>query len=99
MSADVIYLIAESPEAHGVFDRATTTRRMVYCDVRSVSYNEFYSAKSAGIEPEIVFRLSQSYDYNGEKIVEHGARKYRVIRTYMVGDAIELSCGGATNDR
>lgn len=99
MRADVIYLVAESPTAHGVFDRPTKTKRMVYCEVASVGYSEFYSAKSAGIEPEIVFKLSQAFEYNGEKIVEYNGTLFRVIRTYVNGDSIEITCGGATNDR
>ena len=125
--ADVIYLINESPVAHGVFDSqfygdyvpdesdsltvvpdsryqceiapVTETKSMRFCSVRSVGYNEFYAAKSAGIEPTIVFRMEDYSDYDGQKIVEFHGTRYRVVRTYTNSQMIELTCELATNDR
>lgn len=125
--ADVIYLINEDPEAHGVFDRETygiyapsdddvliavpddavlckmlpvvETPEMRFATIRSVGYNEFYAAKSAGIEPSIVFRLADYADYDGQKIVLWNGTRYRVVRTYTTNMAIDLTCELATNDR
>lgn len=127
IKADVLYLINESPEAHGVFDSqwhgnfipdesdsltvapdslyqceiapVEETKSMRFCTVRSVGFNEFYAAKSAGIEPSIVFRMEDYSDYDGQKIVEWNGTRYRVVRTYTNSQMIELTCELATNDR
>lgn len=97
--ADVIALIGETPGAHGVFEAPEESRNEVPCTVRSVGYSEFYAARSAGIEPSIVFVLALAEDYAGQKIVEWNGVRYRVLRTWMQGDGIEITCEPATNDR
>lgn len=97
--ADVITLIGETPGAHGVFDPPSETLNDVPCTVRSVGYNEFYAARNAGIQPTVVFVLALAEDYAGEKIVEWRGSRYRVVRTWMQGDGIEITCEPATNDR
>ena len=80
---DVIYLIKDTPEAHGILDDYTPESRMVYCRVRSVGFNEFYTAKAAGLSPSIVFVLQHDFEYAGEqKCLYHGI-EYRIIRTYV----------------
>lgn len=97
--ADAIYLIKENPSAHGVFDAPTETRRMVYADIKSVGYAEFYRAKESGIEPTFIFVLSDFDEYENEKIVEYNSERFRVVRTYVKDAAIELTVAPATNDR
>lgn len=97
--AEIITLVAEDPAAHGVFDAPTETGRDVFAEIRSVGYNEFYAAKSAGIEPSIVFVLTDYLEYDGEKIVLFNDERYRIVRTYTNGQTIELTCEVATNDR
>lgn len=96
---DVIYLVDESPAAHGVFDPDTETKSMRFAVIKSVGYNEFYAAKSAGVNPSIIFVLSDYADYDGQKIIEHNNKRYRVVRTYCVNQRIEITCEEATNDR
>ena len=109
---DVINLISENPEAHGVFTSSTERKNQCYCRVESVSRSEFYRARENGLEPEYVFVLSEYADYNGEKIVEYNGKRYRVIRTYVAGSnraygrsynevgnhSIELTVGEITAD-
>lgn len=91
--ADVLTLIAETPAAHGVFDTFTPTERTVFCTVRSASYSDILAAKSEGLTPEIVFRLSHDFEYAGEKIAEFHGVQYNVDRTYVSQeDWIELTC-------
>lgn len=96
MRADVIYLIDETPGTHGYFDKPTYSERMVYCTVRSVGMQEFYRAHEQGLEPSIVFELTDYSDYSGERLVRWGenddARYFRVVRTYVDGLHIELTC-------
>lgn len=90
--ADVLTLIAEDPNAHGVLEEAEEIRRNVYCEVRSVGQTEIYQARAAGLAPEIRFVLAQAFEYQGERrAVFHGV-PYRIIRTYINdADGIELT--------
>lgn len=90
--ADVIYLLSENPGSHGVFDTPTYTERIVYCTVRSVGMTEFYRAHEQGLEPSIVFVLTDAADYEGERLIRWGDVYYKVIRTYVDGLAIEITC-------
>ena len=71
MKDDVITLISEAPEGHGIFEEFKTTEREVFCRVRSVGFNEFYAAKAAGLEPSIVFILPHDFEYQGEKLCRY----------------------------
>lgn len=95
---DVITLVAETPEAHGIFEPAAEIGRQVYCRVDSVSRAEFWRAHSNGLEPRFVFTLSEAADYGGEKILLYQGRRYRVLRTYVAEHAIELTVADATID-
>ena len=96
---DVMYLISESPGAHGIFDPPTETKRMVYCQVMSVSRYEFYRAKENGLEPQFIFRLGNRVEYRGEKICEWNGVRYRIVRTYTQdNDSIDLTVEEVTVD-
>lgn len=96
---DVLFLVGEDPRAHGVFDPPTETKRIVYCQVLSVGRSEYYQALSHGLHPDVIFRLSTRLDYRGEKILEWVGVRYRVVRTYSDGGAIELTAEEITADR
>lgn len=95
---DVIYLVSESPQAHGIFDAPTETQTMCYCRVMSVNRNEYYKALSNDLKPEYVFVISEYADYNGEKIIVYNDKRYRVIRSYVDEHAVELTVEEATVD-
>ncbi len=102
--SDVLYLVAENPAAHGVFDKPTETARKVFCTVRSVGWNEFYTAKQNGLAPSIVFVLADYAEYKNEKIALYTPpgsdtqKRFRIIRTYTKDQTIELVCEEATVD-
>lgn len=93
-----ITLISDDPTAHGVFDTPTETRREVMAEVRSITRNEAYQARSLGLSPEIVFVISDYADYEGESRVLWNEIEYKVIRTYTGSrsgereEEIELIC-------
>lgn len=92
LKADVLTLIADHPDARGVFDTCTETERNVYCTVHSVGMNESYLALSHGLFPEYVFDLAHDFEYNGEKRCRFHGIEYRIIRTYRTEtDGIELT--------
>lgn len=89
--ADVIYLVSESPSAHGVFEPVEKSKRMVYCVVKSVGMKEIYLAKNLDLSPEYVFELADYAEYCGEKTVEYNGVLYDVFRTYVKGQKIEIT--------
>ena len=66
------------------------TTRDVFCDVSSVSAQEFFDAGQIGLKPE--WRVTMfSPDYNGEQIAELNGIRYGVYRTYLgKNETIEL---------
>lgn len=89
---DVCYLISESPDDRGLFDPAALTERRVFCRVESVTSADFWRAQTAGVDLSLVFVLSDFLEYKGEKLLRHGDIYYNIIRTYVTGREIELSC-------
>lgn len=98
MRRSVLTLIAENPAAHGIFDPPKETKRTVFCEVRSVGYNEYYRALDNNLRPTFVFRLADYAEYQGEKICEFEGVRYRIVRMYVDGTAIELTVEEATVD-
>ena len=94
LRADVVTLISETPDAHGVYDETTAAERDVLCTVRSASYRDIQAAGSDGLRPELVFRLAQDFEYQGERICRYKGLVYNIDRTYFAdgADWIELTC-------
>ena len=90
----IVYLITEAPEARGVLDAATETRRKTYCEEKSVSMSETYQARASGFAPSIRLKLDQGFEYRGETICEYRGERYKIIRDYSdekTGDGTELT--------
>ena len=90
----IVYLITESPEAAGVLDVRTETRRKTYCEEKSLSMSEVYQAKASGFSPQIRLRLPQDFEYRGETICEYKGERYNIIRDYRdekTGNSTELT--------
>lgn len=89
--SNVIYLVAEvySKDKYGVL-RKQTTERKVFCQVDSVTRNEWYEGGRSGLNPE--YRMTMfRYDYDGEKVLKYGDVYYTIYRTYIArNDEIEL---------
>lgn len=90
----IVYLITESPEARGVLDTPTTTRRKTYCEEKSLSMSEVYQARASGFAPTIRLTLTQDFEYKGETLCEYKGELYEIIREYRdekSGDSTELT--------
>lgn len=70
----------------------TENTTQVFVGVKSVTRSEFYTAQTAGFDPQIVFMLSDYLEYNDEPFVEYQGKMYKVIRTYRKGIELELVC-------
>ncbi|MBQ7886944.1 MAG: phage head-tail adapter protein [Clostridia bacterium] len=91
--ADVITLIAESPEARGIYDNPETTERTVFVTVRSVGMTETYTAMSQGLRPEVKFELAAPEEYQGEAVCRYHGKLYTILRTYETEEKVELVAG------
>lgn len=72
-------------------DGVDVSARDVFCGIRSVGRAEFYEAHAQDIHPELVIVLADYMDYMDENLVEHNGQRYRVLRTYRTGLALELT--------
>lgn len=70
----------------------TEISREVFAEQVSIGQKEFYQAHAVGLQPEIKFKLSDYLDYENEPLVEHEGQRYRVLRTYRTGQALEITC-------
>ena len=90
----IVYLITEAPEAAGVLDEKTETRRKTYCEEKSLGMNEIYQARASGFAPAIRLILPQGFEYRGETVCEYRGEKYKIIRDYTdekTGNSTELT--------
>lgn len=68
----------------------TESTRTVYCNLRSVTRQEWKNAGEMGLKPSYTATMF-TYDYEGEQIVQIGEKRYGVYRTYLTtNDQIEL---------
>ena len=64
--------------------------RDVFAGLRSIGQQEFYQASATDFRPSLKFVLADYLDYANEALVEHEGQRYRVLRTYRTGMALEL---------
>ena len=84
--SSVIYLIAETYEADdfGVL-QPTQSERKVYCDVTSVTLNEWSEGGRIGLNPEYRMRMFAP-EYHGEQLLKYNNVVYAIYRTYRGRD-------------
>ena len=65
----------------------------VKCDSgNGVTRTEFYEAYKAGLELSAAFEM-WACDYEGQKVIEHRGKRYKVERAFPTGDgALQLNC-------
>lgn len=68
-------------DAKGVWRTTAATKTEIFARVGSVTRNEFFSAGSQGMRPELVFTVFMG-EYNGQQICEYNGTRYTIYRTY-----------------
>jgi len=89
--SNTVKLIAKTYTADNLGQMIPTEKTTeVFCNVRSVTRDEFYAANKQGIRPE--WRVTMfAPDYNGEETVEFNGSRYVVYRTYLgANEQLEL---------
>ena len=75
------------------FDNPTQeSKRLVFCNKRSISQGEYYKAQQAGKQVEAKVEV-HTVDYEGEDLVVFEGKRYSVLKTYEPSDSdvIELT--------
>lgn len=87
----VIYLIKETITTDDIGNQTVTeTPRKVYATAKPINQNEFFSARTTGINPAVKMLVFFG-DYKGEELLEWHGEKYNIYRTYQrEDDLIEL---------
>lgn len=97
--ADEITLIAAAdpaPEdavnANGFPVEREEVKTTVFGNAKSVGYSEFWKAANAGFQTELKADV-HTEEYEGQRVVEIGGKRYKVLRTYMSknGEITELT--------
>ncbi len=89
--SEVITLLSSThqQDVNGIWQEILTEKD-IFCQVSSVTRNEFFEAGRNGLNPEYEFTVF-AYDYNGEKLVRYKGKTYSVYRTYHArNDSLEL---------
>lgn len=97
MYNDLITLLAvtEAEKDNGDLQE-TVSRKDILAEKKSVGMKEKYEALSKGLHPELVFKIADRLDYDGQEFIEYGADaegnpvRYRILRTYGPDDSDEL---------
>jgi SPP1 family predicted phage head-tail adaptor len=96
---ELIKLIAVAETTDGYGDQTTSETSVDrLAEIKSIGQSEFYQANASGLKPEIKFVLADFFDYDGQKVIEYGGVRYRVLRTFQVGKTLEITCYTAVND-
>ncbi len=89
--SEVITLVSQTYTQDDIGQQVPAeTERQVYCNVSSITMNEWYEAGRNGLQPQYKFTMFR-YDYSGEQIAVYKEKKYSIYRTYVRTDEmIEL---------
>ena len=83
MYNDVISILTIILETNDIGDMVETiVKSERFAKVKSVGMKENYEALAVGLKPELVFVLSDYYDYDDQEFIEYETERYKVLRTY-----------------
>ena len=94
MFSEVVELIEIDADARtelGGREPMVMSKLEVFANAKSARSSEFYQAMQSGMEIVRVFEIWKE-EYNEERVIKHNDKYYTVIRTYEIGDKIEISC-------
>lgn len=96
---EVITLIKRTPSTDTNGDPIIKeVRRDIFARLGSIGMREFYAANTADFHPEAKFIIADYLDYEGEKLVEYNGERFSILRTYRIGQELELTVERAPVD-
>lgn len=93
----VITLIKEGAATYDEYgnEMHTTTEREIMCQVFGVTRSEFYQAAVNDLQPELIVRISEAVDYEGETLARYENVLYSVIRVYRNSGSLHHGRAGS----
>lgn len=97
--ADEITLIAafepeqeDAVNENGFHVEQEEVKTIVFGNVKSVGYSEFWKAANAGVQTELKADV-YTEEYSGQRVVEISGKRYKVLRTFTRknGEITELT--------
>lgn len=81
--SSVVYLVSNNStqDEFGVW-HTNPTQRKVFCEVSSISQNEWFEGGRQGLNPQFRVRMFR-YDYKGESSLIYDGVEYSIYRTYI----------------
>lgn len=73
-------------------------KRLVYARQTNLSRQDFYQSRIAGLKPTLSFEI-KSIEYAGEDKLEYNNKRYNIVKTYKIGQDIELTCEKVSYDK
>ena len=96
---EVLYFVTQTHGVDALGDPVITeTSRQVFCRQISIGQTEFYQAHANGQKPELQLEIADYLDYEGEQLLDYTPKgqtkqqRFRILRTYAVGNKLELVC-------
>ena len=74
-------LITFSPDAHGVGEAVTETKRHVKVQELSLTQAEVYQSGGEGLSPEAKLLIPYDRDYKGERELDYRGERWKVLRS------------------
>lgn len=97
----ILFSSRKEQDDKGVW-RVNAVPRTVFCQVHSITRQEFFEGGRNGLNPSFMFTVFQG-DYEGEAVCEYKGQSYAIYRTYLPAnvDYIELYAErqGGTNGK
>jgi len=76
----------------GGYSKEVLSYREVFANIKSVGRSEFYAARQSDVELAMTVEM-RTWDYEGERRLEHGGKLYTVERQYTKdGEMLQLNC-------
>lgn len=92
MFDDIAFLCKETiTKDEYLNERSELKERKVFVRKKSVGSREFYQAATTDYHPVVTLVLADYFDYDNEKIVVFEGETFEVVRTYRVGNKLELT--------
>lgn len=107
MYDEILCLIKRTPVTDGdgrpVLDatgrqKIDETSREVLCQPLNIGTKEFYQASAVDRHPEAKVSLRDYWDYEGETLADYNGQRYKVLRTYRVGQELEITLERAAKE-
>lgn len=73
-------------------------KRLVFARQTELSRQDFYQSRIAGLKPTLSLEV-KSIEYTGEEELEYNSERYYIVKTYNIGQDVELTCEKVSHEQ